>query len=65
MQPNAISKDVQPPHPIQTIRIWFGGKIFRSGFFYAKAGVLLYNLRESGKRQMVLWEYRGATAGNG
>ena len=40
-------------------------KIFHPGLLYAKAGILLYNLSEPGKKQMALWEYRGATAGSG
>lgn len=31
-------------------------KIFRPGLHYAKSGILLFNLREPGKRQMTLWE---------
>jgi len=34
--------------------------IFRSGLRYAKSGIMLYNLREPGKRQMTLWEAQPA-----
>ncbi|MCL2791137.1 MAG: Y-family DNA polymerase [Desulfobulbus sp.] len=40
-------------------------KIFCPGLFYAKAGVLLYNLREPGTKQMMLWEHQDAVSGNG